>query len=1081
MLRQLKASAGSGKTHELTQRFLELLAQARPAPYTPSCAGAFSRTPPPVHAWGDILAVTFTNRAAAEMKERVVRRLKEAALGNYPLPPPWTPALAASWIRCIIRQYGNLNIRTIDSLLQQIVAAAALQLGLPPEFTPVYTSIEAMAPYLDALMERAWRGDEELRMLIRECCRNLLFHAHHKGFLMKGGIAARLVLLLDYALLHGLPESVGTDALERAIAALRCDYADSARDMLHILEEESLSAHKSFAALLAKAPELNAEKPSAYLNKSSVEECLTGASRNKASLRAQAVYARLCASADALVRQGTLVRLALEKLPFVTLVSRLMTDFAEGQRRQGTLPAIRIPEFARRSMEEECDVSALLCRLSSRLMHILIDEFQDTSRAQWAALRPLALEALSQGGSLTWVGDVKQAIYNWRGGDAALFDDLLRDSGLRAIVPEPHCHSLPANWRSREEIVKFNNALFSLLATPEYALHALECLLPDMPSEAICEAAGEVSRTFMAAGQCLPDRPSSRGGFVRVCFIERENAAELESAVRAELENSMDRIAARRAWGEIAILVRGNEQAAAAAKWLMEKGIPVLTENSLVLAEHPLVRQSIAFLSFVHNPLNENAFWELCTAPLSTELSGLTRERLHNWAAGRLPDGLLYLRFRDAFPAVWAKFFAPFFPCGLMSPYDLLQEFFCRFNVMERFPMGAAFLRRLLEVAHAAEGRGYASLASFLDKWAEGGMEEKLPMPEGMDAVRVMTIHKAKGLEFPVVIIPGTHFAVRPDNPVTEVTLRLADEDGSLEEARVLVPRCKETGAAYYHAMAAVAREMLHLLYVAFTRATDELHVFLTNSVSSRHRNNISAALEALLPNIGINPGKEYVKGTLRVTSPALAGAAADASFEDAAVDIPCDSALPAEDGTGWRPMRWLPRLRIHRAALGGTIAMRPEARGTLLHRCLEFLTPTGQAQADAERAVRLGLDALRVRLAQEQRDSLTAALGWYAALPQAAFWMEYGSSEHSLLDETNTLHRVDMLVDEGDRYTVLEYKSGNVEDGHVPQVRRYLALLERACGRRTRGVLLYLDLRLCRCVTLDSETALRIRPEEWT
>jgi hypothetical protein len=191
--------------------------------------------------------------------------------------------------------------------------------------------------------------------------------------------------------------------------------------------------------------------------------------------------------------------------------------------------------------------------------------------------------------------------------------------------------------------------------------------------------------------------------------------------------------------------------------------------------------------------------------------------------------------------------------------------------------------------------------------------------------------------------------------------------------------------------------------------------------------------------------------------------------------------ALSPEEGTHWRPMRWLPRLRIHRAAFAGMDAMRPEARGILAHRCLEFLTPTGQAQADAERAVFLGAGALRMHFSQEQRDTLTDALAWYAALPQAAFWTERGSAEHSLLDEDNHLHRMDMLVDENDRYTVLEYKSGNVEEGHVPQLRRYLALLERACGRRTRGVLIYLDLRRCRCVTLDGATALLMRPEEWT
>jgi ATP-dependent exoDNAse (exonuclease V) beta subunit len=424
--------------------------------------------------------------------------------------------------------------------------------------------------------------------------------------------------------------------------------------------------------------------------------------------------------------------------------------------------------------------------------------------------------------------------------------------------------------------------------------------------------------------------------------------------------------------------------------------------------------------------------------------------------------------------------FAPFFPCGLMSPYDLLQEFFRRFKIMERFPGGAAFLRRLLEVAHASEGLGNASLASFLDAWAQGGMEEKLPMPQSMDAVRVMTIHKAKGLEFPAAIVLGTRFTLHTDNPVVEVALSLPGADGTPEkDVRLLTPRCKETGAEHYRAAAADAREMLHLLYVAFTRASDELHVFLTKKTSSRGRKNMSMALEALLPAIGISANEEYEKGKLLVTVPALPDRAVKTLSEDAA-DMP-RSWASMEDEADRRPMSWLPRLRIHRGAPAGLVALRPEARGILAHRCMEFLTPTGQAQADAARAVVLGMGALRMSFSQEQRDRLTDALAWCAALPQAAFWMERGSPEHSLLDEENALHRVDMLVDEGDRRTVLEYKSGNVDVGHVSQVRRYLALLERACGGKARGVLIYLDLRRCRCVTLNDATALLSRPEEWT
>jgi hypothetical protein len=285
-------------------------------------------------------------------------------------------------------------------------------------------------------------------------------------------------------------------------------------------------------------------------------------------------------------------------------------------------------------------------------------------------------------------------------------------------------------------------------------------------------------------------------------------------------------------------------------------------------------------------------------------------------------------------------------------------------------------------------------------------------------------------------------------------------------------------GEEHWQALAADAREMLHLLYVAFTRATDELHIFLAKSPASRSRKNMSAALELLLSKIGISADAEYVRGDVRAAAPVLAERAR--KTPDRAADLPVAVALAAEDGF-WRPMRWLPRLRIHRAAFAGMAAMRPEARGILAHRCLEFLAPTGQAQADAARAVTLGLGASRMSLSQDQRAGLTDALAWYAALPQAAFWKECGSPEHSLLDENNALHRMDMLVDEGEMRTVLEYKSGNVEADHVPQARRYLALLERARSGRTRAVLIYLDLQICRCVTLDTATELLSRPEEWT
>lgn len=101
--------------------------------------------------------------------------------------------------------------------------------------------------------------------------------------------------------------------------------------------------------------------------------------------------------------------------PFVRLAQALVAAFLQNQEQEGALPGLLVPRLAREVLEGERGVPEALCRLGTRLTYFLVDEFQDTSREQWQALRPLLEEALSRGGSLTWVGDVKQSIYGWRG------------------------------------------------------------------------------------------------------------------------------------------------------------------------------------------------------------------------------------------------------------------------------------------------------------------------------------------------------------------------------------------------------------------------------------------------------------------------------------------------------------------------------------------------------------------------------------------------------------------------------------------------------------------------------------------
>ena len=1039
--------------------------------HAPSC-GRESGT-----GWGDILAVTFTNSAAAEMKERVVRRLKEIALGlaapDDELPIP--AARAAAWVDIILRQYSALNIRTIDSLLHLIVRTAALELGLPPDFEPAFATEETLAPILDACLERARQGDAHMRNLLRDACRSLLYHTDVKGFMVGDRLAQQIRPLLDRALLERQAAtcvpSAPPEQMEACYERMRRESIVSAASLLKVIDEEKLPLQSRARDVFNRCARGDAEVlKSAWLDKESLDGCLLKAGQGRGSANAAKAYKTLREAVRNLTGPGHLLRRGLEIAPFAALAAEVAAGLEDFQQAEGKIPGILLPDLASRVLREGHGVPGALCRMGARLTHLLIDEFQDTSLQQWEALRPLVKEALARGGSLTWVGDMKQAIYAWRGGDVTLFDGVLRDRELRAIAPSPpHMDNLPTNWRSREEVVRFNNTVFQQLTDPGLATDVLFAMLPkETPPPIVGEAAAALVHTFEKGGQVVPDRNASHDGMVALARVEAENGEALSEAVRERLSALLlHDIAARRPWSDVTILVRSNAKASEVASWLMEQDIPVVTENSLLLAEHPLVIQTVAFLSFLDSPQDDLAFWTFATGSLFSGLSGLEAQGLYAWAAGRR-NGYLCMAFREDFPELWQRWIAPFHSkAGLMSPYDTTREFYHHMRVAERFPEAETFLRRFLEVVYAAEERGNATLGTFLEHWRRSGGEEKVPMPESMDAVRIMTIHKAKGLQFPVVIIPWTSVAIQADTP--PVPVRIADME-------ILAPRCKEMGDTHYRALADTAREALNLLYVAWTRAVDELHVFHTGTPGLRRWRGLVNALDLLLPRAGYELpctlGAPLVPGEKTLQTKV----APRTSFKE----TPTPQETRFEED--WRPMQWLPRLKIFRNPLEGFV-FTGRRRGILAHHCLENLHLSGHAEEDARRAVLQGMRTfpLPVPDAETVTADLIRALTWYAALPEARDWMRRGVPEQSVLDAKGDLHRVDLLVSPTEShpgYIAVEYKTGAPEDAHIAQVRRYLRLLAAMdAAAPGHAVIVYLDLQRCRTVTLHAASDLTATP----
>ena len=1063
--RQIKASAGSGKTYTLTSRFLDLLAGSSGTSWSrpPSGCALFAEE---TYGWQEILAITFTNKAATEMRERLLTRLKTLALAsaeNAAKEPFWKPAKAREAVDMLIRSYGSLNIRTIDSLLHLMVRLSALEFDLSPDFEPRFADSDITGPIFDEMAEKA-RDDEELGLLFRRACRQMLRSERSRGFLAGERIRERVMTMVSLMLGAdgwSVRDLASPEQAEEHFQAVMRDIQNDAREIRARLEQEELKAYKNFLNALTSCIECGGradklKRDSAMLRKESFDECLLKASKGNASLSLHALYDSL---KDDIREIGVLLG-ARKLMPFAELAQAVYAGVEEFERKSDIIAASQVPGLAIRAADDSEGVNELFCRLGARITHMLIDEFQDTSRDQWFALQPLAEEALSKNGSLTIVGDVKQAIYGWRGGDASLFDDLVRQgSPLLSLVKTPTLETLPFNWRSRRNIVAWNNALFSPLGDKGTAAHMLSPLA-DGDEELLETQARRLSEAFSRASQsaekCAP------GGLVHLIRLEKGRTDEQLCTRLPELVEELGR---SRSWGDICILTRNNDQSAKASAWLMARHIPVVTQASLLLSEQPVIAGLVSLLRFLNEPDDDIAFWSTLLSEALLPPLPAGRGELHDWASRRSRRRSMARQFALDFPDIWQSVFAPLHDnAGLLTPYDAVMEVLKRWKVMERRPEAEGFVRRFLEVLFCAEEQGVSDLSGFLDFWDRSGSQEKAPLPESMDAVSIMTMHKAKGLEFEAVILPWLNFAPG----------RVTDDKAVFWNSRgtgLLAPLCKDMGRPWLEDRMDTAREDLHLIYVAMTRAVSELHCFLPDPSEG----DVALMLEKLVSPLEESlreQGEERFWGEENAPqTPRPASAESAPAKTPAAVPAPRPAAKTpekdADEEEAWRPMDWLPRLRIFRSPLEDW-TFTPKRRGTLIHHCLESLHISGVGEASARRDAALaaarGLATFPLPVPDREttQKDVEDILCWYALQPETPHWLAFGTPEHALLDGEGRQYRVDLLVDDGRELVAVEYKTGAQGElprpEHTEQLSRYLHLLRQAGEKNVRGALVYLD-----------------------
>jgi ATP-dependent helicase/nuclease subunit A len=1067
----LKASAGSGKTHALSRRFADFL-------LAPGASGEVPRGLP------NILAITFTRTAAREMKERILAWLKEGFSGegrmaaqllrDYGVSKAELARRAEVAVEKILAGYTDFQVETIDSFTAMIFRSLAVDMGYAPDFEIALEHSDlieyAFARFLRRVKETTTEGST-----FREILDDLILQRGERSRYAwdpTPGILERLNKLQSR--LAAQPQSLVLDDFGPARTEVIRKITATAAALKKEVDVSGLelSARGHYAKRIIPAIE---DRRFADLLDCSFKTFPVKAGKAAKGGAAEAVeriQARW-ASLEDHVRDYARLYARDFFLPYLRAYQSLQSTLDAVKRRQGILFIEDVNQELSHTLDKGI-VPDVYFRLGDRIYHYLVDEFQDTSPIQWRNLEPLIEESLGKGGSLFLVGDTKQAIYGFRDADYRIMRHLEAEPGYFGSVGAS-VRELKTNYRSDQAILDLVKGLFLGLEddaegnSPEYGRLAALSGLDDFDQSVLPgrEGRGLVSYILLekeAAAAAGEEEAETETGSEE----DATPAVAEDSPERAELQSLVTGLR-RRGWraSDIAVLTYKNADVVRVASWLNELEIPFIPFSSLDIRGRKIVGEILSFLRFLDAPPDDLAFAEVLLggmfAALPTEEAGplgpdadfldieARRRFLHE--CSRDKDLPLYTALRRRRPALWDRYFEPFFKSvGYLPLYDLVTRIYRVFDVFRLFPREEAALTKLLEAIKGFEGEGRNDLREFLlftGKEEDADANWTIDVPREIDAVRIMSIHKAKGADFPVVIC-----LLYGEKPHAEDFHLFTDGEGVhvYKINRMLAAADPDLARTYDERRDREWVDKLNALYVALTRAKHELHIIGLRKRSDKFPFDLL----------------ERVFDRKEQTPASLAGAVRYEFTRGAAV-VP-EGARDGIEAPG-RPVEHRGGPFEPPASTRETLNLARIKRGEWVHRLLaeiEFVREGWTAEVAAALS-RLRPSGPEAPVAREAAETLVRVLenspgaAWFEPRPGRRVFREF-----DVCDASGNVNRMDRVVVDPDAVLVVDYKTGTekdparrsrFEDEDRAQVARYVALMKEIYpGRPAGGVLAYLD-----------------------
>lgn len=1048
-LKIFNASAGSGKTYEITFNYIHDIMDSVNWSDTESSVRFYN-----------ILAITFTNKAAAEMKSRVLKELFLLSTGysgmlgrlcnELSIEESEVSSRASSILSGVLHNYSRFSISTIDSFMQKIIRFFARELKMQSDYEVIIEEADLNKFIIENLLLKVCSGGELEQYMLSYALS--LFENENKPEKIK----EELVRHLD-VLVRECPSQI-TEALLNLDKEQISAFARRVRFDIENLSDETKSLaeqiHSEISVAGLEEKIYRGQYLGKFIDKLATDSFVTpNVSESKmlgtgqlfvnASVRQEEYFRTRLQTMVGINRQISGLKLISSNIYSVGLSNVMWREKSLFMDIENVLPVSEFNEKISEVVRGEA-VPFIYLRAGEKYSEIMIDEFQDTSVKQWHNLVPLLHETLSKHGKVYLVGDPKQSIYRWRSGQPEIMMQLpaiyQKSAGKYQEAEKTFKNALKEtspmniNYRSDKNIVEFNNAFFEFVKTTFEKFRQME-VDSNPVSRSIALKYNMIYRHFIQESRAKEE------GYLEFRFIDDSGKPDFESdtgitfGTLQELHKVIDEAVSRGYFQrEIAVIARDKKTLNEVARYLMlQTTYNVMSKETLQLDFSPRCRLAVNIFNYFTSPTDPFARYELVYILQQQNWlnSGLNPEDIQSEIVRTLHTEL----------EISSMQFERYASMNLAMEYIFER-------LLRRFPHDVFLLFFREEVINFIRKNGF-SPAGFRHWWSEKGHAANVVFPDGAEAISLMTIHKSKGLQFPVVILPNFDFCEESKIFRNSKWVMLNHGLEAETEFPVLIPLGKkllnsEFAETFVTEKTDAAMDTLNLMYVAQTRAEHEMYVLAKNY----DRRKMEKDFEGIMAE-NLSASKMlrlFCESAVFFSDVALERSAKDS---DGQFSLYCKGRKTRRTKTDMSEQEsFTLKLKKHyislpeseKSATQGKALLHSKEKilvGKLIHALLEEISTIEDIEPALQRFEGRNFNAVSKEIIEKMiREAVAGAGNLFN--PRAKVW-----TERELCDENGDILRPDRMVKYEDLVTIADFKTGKVSEEHKSQVENYRRIVE--------------------------------------